>query len=84
MKLWKLELNEDEHDWDRAHGFVVRAPNAKAARKIVTEPYSENAAVFKHTGAEGPEPWLDPKRSSCVEIQQDGPAEVLLRDFNAG
>jgi hypothetical protein len=34
--------------------------------------------------AKGKKVWLNPKRSTCVPVPEDGPDGVILRDFAAG
>jgi hypothetical protein len=63
-----LELPEDAR---RRYGIlrlVVRAEDMESAREIAEERYH------------APGLWADSKRTSCIEINQDGPAEVILEE----
>jgi hypothetical protein len=53
-------------------GFVVRARSEDAAR---------NLSASK-CGDEGPDAWLSSKSSTCVELQADGPEEVVMENYN--
>lgn len=83
MKLWRLQPQEDRpegHDpwatrYDCCYGFVVRAPDETAARRLAS------AAMI---GDERPGAWLDPCLSECRELTTEGDPEVLLRDFLHG
>jgi len=72
MTLWKITTLE-EGDYDEYDSFVVRAPNETEAREL--------AAVV---GSQNYDRWRDPTRSSCVELDQNGRAEVIIGSFNAG
>jgi hypothetical protein len=75
MKLWILKRIEEHHQWwDCVAETVVRAESAKAARLLAST----------SAGAEGSEVWLDPKRSSCRRLREDGPAKVILEDCPPG
>lgn len=73
----------DVTHYDEAYGFLVAAPNPRAARKLVM--------TARDRGEEGPgdegDIWLDTSRS---RIKALGTASdhvkpgVILRDFNAG
>ena len=72
MKLWMLKTVKDWEPWyDRAFGFVVRAPSANAARKLAAE----------KAGDEGGQVWMDPKKTKCEELGSEGEPGVVLRDF---
>ena len=60
--------------WDCSYEFVVRAETESEAREL---------ASSRH-GEEGPDAWTDPTLTSCFILTEDGPAEVVLRDFLAG
>jgi hypothetical protein len=70
MTIWVLQ-REDSAGWDEAGGFVVRAPTEDAARR---------RAALAHR-AEPAELWLDPRVTTCEEVPQDGPLEVVLVDY---
>lgn len=74
MRLWLLK-RLDEVGRDEYAGFVVRAPDSYAARKIACEVAARGAT---------PEAWADPRRSSCERLLVEGEAGVVLADFKAG
>ncbi|HEU4560139.1 MAG TPA: hypothetical protein VFS20_19975 [Longimicrobium sp.] len=88
MKFWRLSPRHDTLWWcvegkdpwsphhDRAFGFVVRAPDAEAARWLAHE-----AGGRENHTVDGVAPWLDANYSNCEELRQDGNAEVLLVNF---
>ena len=78
MKLWLMKpvdgciINDPWRPWyDCAFGFVVRAADERAARKIAAQ----------ECGAEGDRAWLNEKRSSCIELLPEGEPGLILRDF---
>jgi len=92
MKLYYLTpLYPDNHMWcqmDTVHGFVVRSPDEQTARQLAQEQaadenytydFSEGFLKGKRISLDV---WLDPKWTSCEEIFQDGPAEIICRDFH--
>jgi hypothetical protein len=73
MKLWLLQVNDAQEPWfDRMFGFVIRAKDEGAARRLAS----------LRAGDEGPEAWLSPAHSTCVELKADGPEEVIMEDYN--
>jgi hypothetical protein len=75
MKLYVLRRPDDQlPTYDAAFGFVIRAVSAEEARLIASG----------GAGDEGKDVWLDPTRTRCEELTQDGDPEVILQDFNAG
>lgn len=58
MKLWLLDRDPDDVDYDENGGFVVRAETELAARAM--------AALRR--GDEGEACWIDPSRSRCIAI----------------
>lgn len=86
MKLWTLQpiaLEDKSGPWwfpyDVALGFIVRAETEQDARQLAAS----------DCGDEGSDAWLDQALSSCIELADlplttDGPAEVIMRYFNAG
>lgn len=76
-RLWHLypvNANDERWGWDCNHGFVIRAPDEKTARKIAAE----------HLGDEGEDSWLSPTFSRCEELKAEGRTTTILCDFNAG
>lgn len=71
-KFYLLERIDDP-DYDESMGFVVLAFTAKAAR----------AFASRASDDEGPEVWLEPLRTTCVELHVNGPVGVVLKSFNA-
>jgi len=72
MKLWVLERSDT--GYDEALGFVVRAESELEARTLAGE----------QAGFEGSTAWHNPQDTTCEELSEDGPAEVILRDFLRG
>jgi hypothetical protein len=73
MKLWLLQVNDAQEPWfDRMFGFVVRAKDEAGARRLASS----------RAGDEGPEGWLSPAHSTCVELKADGTEEVIMEDYN--
>lgn len=93
MKLWLLRPRDDlpenddpwEPDYDKSHGFIIRAADEDQARAIAMQ----NAGDEKYgrrddmLGSDTTTPWLDGKYSTCDELSVDGEAGMLMRDFAA-
>jgi hypothetical protein len=62
--------------YDRAFGFVVRAPDEEAARWQAHEAAGDENGTLK-----GVSPWLDANYSNCEEMRGDGSSEVILVNF---
>ena len=73
MKLYLLK-RVGSTTWDELCGCVVRANDIPEARTLAS----------KSHGDEGAEYWLSPTQTTCEELTVDGPAGVLLTDFQAG
>lgn len=75
MKLFLLEARSKRQEWqpwyDKAFAFVVRAGDEKAARVLAS----------KKAGDEGAAAWLNVEASTCVELDKEGLAEVIIRDY---
>jgi len=85
MKLWILRPVEPLPDiwdpwYDKCFGMVVRAKTEAEARKA-TEIGYEIGCELADNG--GDNPWLDPLLTSCTELSEDGPEEVILSDFHS-
>jgi len=72
-KFYILKRLEDV-GYDEAAGFVVLAFTSKAARRFAA----------RGAGDEDKQVWLEPLRTSCVELHTNGPVGVVLRNFKAG
>jgi hypothetical protein len=77
MRLWMLRpLKDDSAPWlpyyDCMFGFVVRAATEEAARSLAAS----------NCGDEGPDAWLSGRSSTCVELKADGPAGVIMEEYN--
>lgn len=93
MTLWILRPVEDlphgDNPWDpwydKAFGFVVRAESERQARMIADEQAcDENRGEFMESRiAATKNPWLDPKYSTCVPLDADGEAGVVLSDIRS-
>ena len=69
MKLWLLKRNDAS--WDESHGYVVRAVDEEAARRLASDECTDYD--------DGIREFLDSLFSTCTEVTQDGPPEVILR-----
>ena len=74
MKLWLLEVRYDlpgnENPWtacDQYRGFVIRADTEIKARQL---------AAF-----ESGDDWINPGKSTCIELFQNGIETIILSDF---
>jgi hypothetical protein len=85
MKLWLLRPMKGDPAWepwyDKCFGFVVRAETEHDARKLAnSEAGDENhdkwSSDFKPDNV-----WLDPKRATCVVLNDSGPEAIIIRDF---
>lgn len=90
MKLWLLRAVNDEKDlwYDMAHGFVVRAETPDAARANAAARISmerirpgQGGGADYGPGDEGAAFWLDPSRSTCIELTADGRETVIIKDY---
>lgn len=64
--------------YDKAYGFIVRAPDEATARRLA----QANAGAERAAGDdEALGVWLDPAHTSCVPLRADGNAAVLMREF---
>jgi hypothetical protein len=73
MFLWIL-TQKKRAGLDEMRGVLIRAHTSHDARR---------RASFV-SGDEGMDVWLDHKKTTCEQIQQEGEELVLLRDFNNG
>ena len=81
MKLWillplsPLVLKNIDNPWkpwyDKSFGFVVRAETEEQARQLAAE----------LCGNERKEAWISTIYSSCDELTNDGPAEIIMKDY---
>lgn len=84
-KLWLLRpirgLEPDPWSpwFDKCFGQVVRAESEDRARKIAVGVNYELGGP----GDEGSGVWLDPDKTTCVELTGDGPEERIMSDFAA-
>ena len=69
MGLWLLRRLTDADD-DGYNGFVVRAPNEAAARRLADSYGSRSARGV----------WIHGEVAGCRQISRDGPDEVLLAE----
>jgi hypothetical protein len=81
MKLWLLlpvqGLEKKDDPWqpwfDKAFGFVVRAENETAARRVAQANAGDEGLRIS--------PWLEGAYATFVELTGDGEAGVVMRDF---
>ena len=74
MRLWIVKRIIDRPVYDVCDGHVIRAPDASEARMMASRASCD----------EGSDVWFDHNKTSCAEILQSGPAEIILTDFQAG
>ena len=76
MKLWHLQrLPGFDADYDENQALVVRAIDAKSARKL---------AIDSANNVNEVEVWADSTKTACVELLAEGEQGVIVRDFMAG
>ena len=75
-RLWLLEAVEDREVWDIYVGFVIRAADEAAARRIAEK---KAESEWQHA----PGYWLDASCSSCEVVAVDGEPAVILADYSA-
>ncbi len=80
MHLYILEPREAD-DWpphDANMHIIVRAPDARTARRIAQENTSgdENLVYDK--------PWLNAGYTTCKPLKPEGPEGLILANFNPG
>lgn len=70
--ITNLRLDPWSPWFDKAFGFIVQAEDNRSARILAAS----------DAGDEGGDAWLNNKFTSCVELLvDDGPAEVIMKDF---
>lgn len=75
MKLFLLKRNPElSAGYDELYEIVVRAVDRAHAREIAAE----------YAGDEGPAIWRLSHRSTCIELEHEGPAGVICKDFLEG
>jgi len=81
MRLYLLKYNKSlEHCWDCLREVVVRAKNAREARKLVQEGASGDEDSNHPDGT----PWLDKNYTSCRTIPSEGKPEIIVADVKEG
>lgn len=73
MKLWILRRKKDRPQYVVCDGFVIRATTEQQARELADWKHGDEGAI-----------WMKPDEALCEELTTDGPAMILLVDFNAG
>ena len=91
MKIFELRpvenLKNNDNPWepwfDKSFGFIVKAETEAEARKYAGENAGgENRGEFLSTKtANTTNPWIDEKYSTCVELNGDGEAGMIMQDF---
>jgi hypothetical protein len=76
LKLWLLE--RESTDYDEPMGFVVRAPDEPAARRVAADDAKGDDPRYASPGWGA---WLDPRETTCTRIGTALPGEpgVVLR-----
>jgi hypothetical protein len=73
-QLWLLSVVEGyPYIYDMYDQKVVRAETEERARQIANETTCDEGMI-----------WEDPKRTTCLPIDPNGPEEEILGSFNAG
>lgn len=84
MTLYLLRPIKNWTPWyDCAFGFVVRASSEKEARRLAQENGGDESDGWDGGKKVDVPAWTDPSLSTCVVLQNDGPSEVIIRDFAA-
>jgi hypothetical protein len=80
MKLYLLRPIDDHPAWepwyDKAFGFVVRAPDEATARQMAQGAGGDEVGYTNTIPA-----WTEADMTTCVELTADGPAEVIIGDL---
>jgi hypothetical protein len=91
MKLYVLRPTSKGHStnwkpwYDKTFGYVLRAEDEKTAREMADkEAGDENRGEFmmEVTSTEK-HPWLNPEYSICVELTNEGEAEIIITDHRS-
>lgn len=72
MKLWLL-TREDRIGWDENDAMLIRAESEQRAREMASEDNRTDPPGIWFFGT-----------TTCVQVMEDGNAEVILVSFNAG
>ena len=90
-KLWLLRPQKDlpseyspwEPWYDKAFGFVISAESEEAARKIAHENEGDENRGFpnNYRAAITQSPWLESGYSTCIELTNEHPEGIVIRDF---
>lgn len=80
MKLYLLERDPEEVNYDVPSGFVILAGSEEEAREIARQ----SCFGWPDKRTTDPYGWLDPKVTTCEEIEPEGIARVILCDFRHG
>jgi len=76
MKLWLLKWKtEPKTPWDKVMAFAIIAETTQQAREIAATPYIH--------ADEGPDVWLNPELTDCIEVDMSKPG-VIVRDVLEG
>lgn len=84
MKLYKLRpiegldtKNDPWEPWyDCTFGFVIRAENEQAAREIANGDMGSES----YRSDSEPNPWLNPRYSTCTELEMEGEPQIIMED----
>ena len=68
--------------WERAHGFVVRAPDEPTARRLANEQGGDEKRL--PDSEQICDVWLMPQFTECRILTDDGSTDVILRHFRHG
>ncbi len=81
MKIYKLQRKPDRVKYDNFTEFVVRAPDARTARKLARQHEQEyHHSPYDNFSAE----WLQSAFTTCRQLRLTGPPEVLSTEYLNG
>lgn len=78
MPLYKLTRREPEGCWDLIREIVVRAADARQARKLA------HAEAHKSPGPIQHRDWLRASKTTCRQVLVEGKPEVIIVDYLEG
>jgi hypothetical protein len=84
VKLWHLKwIEEPEVPWGKAMAFAVVAESEQQSRELAVTQRRGQWADIPYYGDEGPEPWLNPELTECIEVDMSK-SGVIVRDIREG
>jgi len=80
MRLYLIEIKNENYGYDEYDAMVVRAHNAAQARELAAKKVDGQRTEPSHHGKQ----FRDPNQSTCRQVKEEGMAVVVLASFNAG